>query len=76
MKVIAIHVWVRTKRNDERKRIVLTPESQDITTMKKQIAETLKPLMKRIKYYYVIVVVRKPNRKYGYRVVVPKQVAA
>lgn len=73
MKVKELHLHVRTIRGDELKRIKIKPLSQDITEMKKQLAETIKPLMRKIKYYYVVVVVRKPDGTNGYRTVVPKQ---
>lgn len=73
MKVIALHIWIREKRRDVTKRIVVTPSSQNIQSMKLDIAKTIDPLKKRIKYYYVIMVVRKPNGKNGYRTVIPTQ---
>lgn len=76
MKVIALHIWVREKRNQTIKKIVVVPESQSIEAMKIDIAKTIKPIIRKIEYYYVVVVVRKPGGKYGYRTVVPKQLVA
>lgn len=76
MKVIALHIWIRRKKKDTTERLVVVPESQNITAMKLDIAKTIEPLRKKIVYYYVVVVVRKPGGKHGYRTVVPKQLVA
>jgi hypothetical protein len=73
LKVKELHLFVRLIRGDELKRIKIIPDSQDITEMKTQLAKTIKPLTRKIKYYYVVVVVRKPDGSNGYRTVIPKQ---
>jgi hypothetical protein len=76
MKVIALHIFVRDKRKSETRRIIVKPSTQSIADMKLDIIKTIEPLKRKIEYYYVVVVVRKPNGKNGYRTVVPKQLVA
>jgi len=76
MKVIALHIYVREKKKDENRKIIVKPSSQDISAMKLDIAKTINPIVRRIEYYYVVVVVRRPDGKHGYRTVVPKQLIA
>ena len=76
MKVIALHIYVREKKKDENRKIIVKPSSQDISAMKLDIAKTINPIVRRIEYYYVVAVVRRPDGKHGYRTVVPKQLIA
>lgn len=73
MKVVALHIWVREKKKDTSRRIVVEPTSQNIQDMKMDIAKVIKSLTKKIDYYYVVVQVRRAGGKLGYRVVVPRQ---
>lgn len=75
MKVNAIHVWVRYKKPDgnTRKKIIIKPKSQEIKAMKMEIAQAVKPLLNKIISYYVVIQVRLPRGKMGYRTVIPLQ---
>lgn len=86
MKIIQLRVFVRhhmtkaEKKRGERKgkleRIDIVPPSQDIQDMKRSIAQTIRKIESKIEYYYVVVVVRRPDRTYGYRNVIPKTLVA
>jgi hypothetical protein len=86
-RVIELHLWIQNKRetwhepevvnkfgNQQRgKRIVLeVPEGMSIPEMKILVAETLDKYIGKLKYYYVVAMVRREDGEYGFRTIVPK----
>jgi hypothetical protein len=89
MKIIQLHVWMQNKSKSWEtpevprgkdghpspgKRIVLEPESQNIISIKLQIAKELAKYRRELLNYYVVVVVERSDGTPGYRTIVPKVV--
>lgn len=86
MKIAAVHVFIRynlTRAEKKRgeyhgrlERTILHPKGKDIKAIKLDIARIIDAAGDTALYYYVVIAVRQPNGKFGYRTVVPKQVIA
>lgn len=86
MTIAAVYVYVRhhrtpaeLKRGEHKGRlqkIKILPKTQDIQTLKKEIAKAVLSVGAKAKYYYVTVAARRPNKTLGYRVVIKKTAAA
>lgn len=88
VKVIQIHLWIQNKNHtwtepevinrhgneQPGKRIVIEPSGPSIVQMKLDVARELQRWIKKIQYYYVVVVVEKDDGEIGYRTIVPKTV--
>lgn len=75
MDVIRIDLWYVTKKG-LRDVVHIKVKEATTTRMKLEVTKALKPLLRRIEYYYVVVVVRKADGGKAYRTVVPKTVVA
>lgn len=71
MKIARINLWYSVKKDQPNKMIQIIPESQSIPEIKKQIAAHLRKI-KKMRYYFVVMGVRRPDRTIGYRTVIPK----
>ena len=87
--LIEFHVWLHDKarkwkepevhRNGKPvpgKRLVIEPESDNITQMKLQIARAITPYRRsgKLQYYYVVAVAETEDGNLAYRTIVPKTI--
>jgi len=71
--IIALQVFYRTKDGDV-ERIEQKPTSQEIATIKLDVARIVEEIKKggNAEYWYMVVKVRKSDGSYGYRTMIPK----
>lgn len=77
MTIIRFDVWYMDRKTEVREVIHVKPKSgASISEMKVAVAEALEPHLKHIKYYYVVMCVRKENGEKGFRTVLGKTLVA
>jgi hypothetical protein len=82
MKIVAVHIYMRyhKKRNEKEGflgRVIHKYERKvSIDEIKMDIAKTIEERKAKTQYYYVLVVVRRPDRTLGYRTVIRKTLVA